>query len=411
MLFRLTLPVLVLALQAYLLRRFWKWSGARSGIARRLRVPVLAAFVIFNAALVVVAILRMRGATFPDWVVYSAVYPFYLWHSATFVVAFTLLAVALLKLPFRGLWAGLKRVPAINGGVTSWKARPAVQRFDRSRRVFLRRSVYGLTAASFGGTAYGMIVEKHGCEVTESTMLVPGLPPAFSGYSIGLVTDIHSSMYMRKRDMQEYVRMLNDMDADLIVVGGDLVNALPEEVLPFADAFSGLRSRDGAFGVLGNHDFYSRDPEGVMQTATEAGVRILRDDSVMIRRGDAAIRLLGIDDVGNEAAALRRLDKALARTPGDAPSILMCHRPYYLEQAASRGIEVMLSGHTHGGQIVFGKFADTTFTPAALASPYVAGWYREGKTQLYVSRGIGTVGIPVRLNCPPELTRIVLRPA
>ena len=89
----------------------------------------------------------------------------------------------------------------------------------------------------------------------------------------------------------------------------------------------------------------------------------------------------------------------------------MCHRPYYLEEAASRKIDVVLSGHTHGGQIVLGRFAGMTITPAALSSPYIWGLYRKAATQMYVSRGIGTVAVPVHLNCPPELTRIILKRA
>jgi len=406
------IPTLVLiALQAYLLRRFWKWSHGRTAWVARVRIPVVVLFGFFNAALLAVAVLQLRGTAFPDWFVYSAIYPFYWWHAASFVVAFALLVASLLKLPFRALWGGLKRIPATKAGVASLTAHPSVQRFDQSRRVFLRRSVYGLTAVSFGGMAYGMVVGKHECEVTASTIRVPGLPPEFSGYSIGLVSDVHSSMYMRKKEMLEYVRMLNAMDVDMIVVAGDIVNALPEEVFPYAEAFCGLRARDGAFGVLGNHDFYSREPDQVAEISTQAGVRILRDEGVLIRRGGSSLRLLGIDDAGSAPAALRRLDTALARVTGPGPTILMCHRPYFLKELSGRGIDVVLSGHTHGGQIVFGTFADTTFTPAAIASPYVWGPYREGNTRMYVSRGIGTVGIPVRLNCPPELTRIVLQPA
>jgi len=411
MLFRFILPAILIAIQAYLLRRFWKWSATHSGFFARMRAPVVVAFIVFNAALLVVAIFRLRGLQLPDWFLYSAVYPFFWWHSATFILGLILLVVALVKLPFRGVWAALRRIPATRTGLADFTSRPSLQRFDQSRRTFLRRSVYGLTAASFGGTAYGMIVETHGCEINEKTLFVPGLPPEFSGYSIGLVTDIHSSVYMRKKDMDQYVRMLNDMGSDLILVGGDIVNGSGDEILPFADAFSGLRAKDGVFGVLGNHDFYSREPDRITEVSNQAGVKILRDEGRLIRRGDSSIRLLGIDDVGNAPATGRRIETALAGLPSGGPTILMNHRPYFLEEAAKRGIDVMLSGHTHGGQVVFGRFAGTSLTPAAFASPYVWGTYRQGKTQLYVSRGIGTVGIPVRINCPPELTRIELKPA
>lgn len=408
--FRIILPSLLLALQAYLLVRFWRWSKQHAA-GRRFRLPVVLAFLLFNGGLVALMLTRLRTIVFPDWFIYTGVYPFFVWHSATFLIGLFLASVALLKLPFRGIWEGLKRLPATRPAIETLKARPAVQRFDASRRTFLRRGVYGLTAASFGGTAYGMLVEKSSCDINEAVFAIPGLPQEFSGYTIGLVTDVHSSLYMREKEMTSYTRLLNDLGADMIVMGGDLVNGRPEEILPFASAFSGLRAPDGVFGVLGNHDFYSGDPDRIAEVATEAGVRILRNQGVVLRRGDAAVTLLGVDDTGRADAAAAALDRALASVRVEGPSILVNHRPYFLNVAARRNVDLMLSGHTHGGQVVFGSFADTVITPAALASPYVWGRYANGAAQMYVSRGIGTVGVPIRINCPPELTRIVLRPA
>lgn len=413
MITRLIFAAILLAFQGFLFRRYWKWSAPPNGLPHRTRMPVVALFIIFNAALVAVAFLRIRNLHFPEWFLLGGVYPFLVWHSATFLLGFTLFLAQLAQLPFKGAWAGLKKIRATAPHVQAISAHPGVQRFDASRRTFLRRGVYGLTAASFAGTTYGMFVERGECDITEAILRVPGLPGEFSGYSIGLVTDVHSSIYMGEAEMASYVRLLNGMGADMILVGGDIVNGQGDEIEPFAEAFSGLRAPDGVFGVLGNHDFYSREPDRITETATAAGVRILRDASQTITRGGAALRLYGIDDVGNPAAATARIQKVLAADNASAagPRILLCHRPYFLPQASAAGMDVMLSGHTHGGQVVFGRLGETAFTPAALASPYLAGVYREGPTQMYVSRGIGTVGIPVRINCPPELTRIVLKPA
>jgi predicted MPP superfamily phosphohydrolase len=184
-----------------------------------------------------------------------------------------------------------------------------------------------------------------------------------------------------------------------------------DEIDPFAEAFSALRAPDGIYGVLGNHDFYTREPDRVAHTATEGGVHILRDESRIIRRGGSSLTLLGIDDTGSGSMATQRIRRAAADAAPSGPRILLCHRPYFFPEAATEGIDLMLSGHTHGGQVVLGEVAGIAFTPAALASPYLAGAYREGSAQMYVSRGIGTVGVPLRINCPPELTRIVLKPA
>lgn len=408
--FRIIIAAIVLPLQAFLFLRFWTWLRGQTGLARHARLPGVAAFLVFNAILVYFALNGFNSTRVSTGVRTFIVYPFLFWHFWTFVVALPLLIGALLKLPFKGVRAGLRAIPAFRPRVEAISSHPTVQRFDASRRTFLRRGAYALTAASFGGTAYGMLVERTKHQVSETIIRIPGLPPAFSGYSIGLVTDVHSSMYMTAADMRRYVRVLNGMGSDIILVGGDLVNGSGDEVLPFAEAFSALRAPDGVYGVLGNHDFYTREADRVAHVAGEAGVRILRDESMVIHRHGAALTFLGIDDTGTGSVAMQRVQRAVNGTPA-GPRILLCHRPYFFEAFADGGIDLTLSGHTHGGQVVLGEFAGMTFTPAALASPYLAGLYHSGTSQMYVSRGIGTVGVPVRLNCPPELTRIVLKPA
>jgi len=256
-----------------------------------------------------------------------------------------------------------------------------------------------------------MIVGRNSCDVNEQEIRIPGLPPAFNGFSIGLVTDIHSSIYMTKEEMDEYVRRLNDLGTDVIAVGGDIVNSSVDEVYPFAEAFSKLKAPMGIFGVLGNHDFYSGKVETVARMANEAGVQMLRDEGVILRKNGTALHIVGIDDVASPVLATTKLKKAIGNVPKNTTRVLLNHRPYFFKHAASQNVDLMLSGHTHGGQLVFGRFGNTLFTPAALASTYVAGHYQQGTAQMYVSRGIGTVAVPVRINCPPELTRIVLRPA
>jgi predicted MPP superfamily phosphohydrolase len=408
---RLLIAAILIPLQVFLFRRFWKWSNTQQGFPRWLRIPGAVAFALFNASLLVISFTGFRGMHPSGTALYMTVYPFLLWHFSTFIIGLLLLVTLALKLPLKGIWAGVLRIPALRPRAHAISSHPSVQRFDATRRTFLRRGMYGLTAASFGGTAYGMLIERSECELEEMTALIPGLPPAFSGYAIGLVTDVHSSLYMSATDMRRYVKILNGMGCDMILVGGDLVNGSGDEIDPFADAFSALRAPDGIYGVLGNHDFYSREPERVASTATEAGVTILRDQARVLRRGGETLTLLGIDDTGTGSGATQRIRRAARAAGTSGPQILLCHRPYFFPEAAAEGIDLMLSGHTHGGQVVLGQVAGMAFTPAALASPYLAGFYREGRSQMYVSRGIGTVGVPVRINCPPELTRIVLKPA
>jgi uncharacterized protein len=408
---RLILAAVLLLPQAYLFLRFRRWINTREQKVRTLRVPVYLLFAFSNLLMIGVIATQPRPTNLSAWAIYTIVYPFLLWHSATFIIALVLLAGALLKLPFKLIWRGLSKIRAMRPRIQSIREHPRTQAFDASRRVFLRRSVYGLTAASFGGTAYGMLIGRNACEMNEREIRIAGLPPQFSGFTIGLVTDVHSSLYMQKRDMDEYVLRMNDLGADIVVVAGDLVNGNVDEVHPFAEAFSRLKAPMGVFGVLGNHDYYTRQPDKIARVATDAGVKMLRNQSLVLKKDGSGIIIAGMDDAGSSQVAAQKMDAALKNDSGPLPTILVSHRPYFLEEAAERNVGLVLSGHTHGGQVVFGRLGGTTMTPAALYSPYVWGLYRKKQTQMYVSRGIGTVGVPIRINCPPELTRIVLRPA
>jgi uncharacterized protein len=198
------------------------------------------------------------------------------------------------------------------------------------------------------------------------------------------------------------------LNADLIVVPGDFVTSNFGEVFPFAEAFNILRAPYGVYGVLGNHDFYS-GADAVAKEVDNCGIRLLRNDKLVIEKDGGKFYLIGVDDVGVNNRAPIKLDEAIGSAPLDIPRILLCHRPYYLNAARDKNIDLVLSGHTHGGQVVLGRFGDMVIAPSRLASKYVWGKYREGNTHMYVSRGIGTVGLPIRINCPPEITKITLR--
>jgi uncharacterized protein len=335
--------------------------------------------------------------------------PFYIWAGATIGLGLAILAGIIIASPLRLAAFLLGRLPWTAPGFRRMKENPAVVRFDETRRAFLLRGMEGLTAVSFAGATYGVFAGRSGYELTEASIPVRGLPPPLDGFTIGLVSDVHSSSFMTKKQMDGYCAALMSLGTDLIVVPGDFVNSQTEEVYPFAESFSVLHAPCGVYGVLGNHDFYAPDPDRVAREVDACGVRLLRNDSVIIGKNGARFALLGIDDVGRSDRATSHMQSASRGVPDALPRVLLCHRPYFLEEAASMGMDLVLSGHTHGGQIVLGRIGPVVLTPAAIASPYIWGKYSRGRTQMYVSRGIGTVGLPMRINCPPEVTRITLR--
>ncbi len=249
---------------------------------------------------------------------------------------------------------------------------------------------------------------------------VPGLSEAFKGTTIAMIADVHSSVFMTREDMEAYKAHLMGLKTDMIFIVGDFVNSKVAEVYPLAEAFSGISAPYGVYGVTGNHDYYSRDIETIATEISQAGIRLLRDENLAIEKGGEKLWLMGIDDdhlydVNSylETGRTERgsIENMLKGIPADAPRLFLCHKPYPFEEYSRLGMDVMFSGHTHGGQVVLAQLDNVNLSFASLASRYIAGLYRSRtsrRSQLYVTRGIGTVGIPLRLNCPPEITHITL---
>jgi hypothetical protein len=409
--FRLIILLIVLGLQFLVYSRARRWARTRFPGSARAQTVLTALFGLLGLVLVLALFLGSVASLLPRWIPALLARPFYIWEGATIALGLAILAGIIIAFPFRLAGALLSRLPPTAPGFRRMTGLPAVIRFDASRREFLVRGMEGLTAVSFGAATYGVFAGRSGYEFTETSIPVRDLPVPLDGFTIGLVSDVHSSSFMTKKQMDEYCRALMSLGTDLIAVPGDFVNSQTEEVYPFAESFSALRAPCGVYGVMGNHDFFAPDPDRVAREVDGCGVRLLRNDSVIIAKNGARFALMGIDDVGRSDRATSHMRSAARGVPGGLPRVLLCHRPYFLEEAASMGMDLVLSGHTHGGQIVLGHLGPFVLTPAAIASPYIWGNYSRGHTQMYVSRGIGTVGLPMRLNCPPELTRITLRRA
>jgi predicted MPP superfamily phosphohydrolase len=410
LMFRILIPTLLLVIQFVLYARARNWLQAKYPARQNLRRALAGVFILMNVVLLYVAIARPRASEIDPLVLHVIAYPFFLWHGATLFIGVLVLLSMLVKAPFQILFALLKRIKPAQKKIVALQAQPAYQSFDASRRTFLRRGMYGLTAASFGASAYGMFIEKSQHEVTNVLCPIRNLPQQLHGFTIAFISDIHSSINMMKDEMIKYVNIVNSLQCDMILVTGDFVNSQTDEVYPFAEAFSSLSAPHGVYGVMGNHDFFAPQPETVAKEVDACGVKLLRNDNVLISKNGGSFYLIGIDDVGRTERAAEKLEIAARNTLMKIPKLAMIHRPYFLQQAADANIDLVLSGHTHGGQVVFARFGNATIAPASLASRYVWGNYKIGNTQMYVNRGIGTVGLPIRLNCPPEITKVTLMP-
>jgi predicted MPP superfamily phosphohydrolase len=268
-----------------------------------------------------------------------------------------------------------------------------------SRRAVLRLAT-GVAAGLFvGEAAYGSFYERHHLGVTRRDVPVADLPDALDGLRVGLITDTHYSAFTSLASIAQAVSLLNAEHPDLIVLGGDYVTHRDRRyIADAAKPFARLRAPHGLFGVLGNHD----DAVQVPRALRKAGVAVLNDARTRLDVRGETIDLIGLNYWTRTQPEVARVAR------GRAPfSILLAHDPRRLHEAASLQLPVVLSGHTHGGQIalpIVGPIAANKF-------PVAEGLGREGRTALFVSRGVGTVLVPCRLACPPEVAVVTLRQA
>ncbi|MCP3136325.1 metallophosphoesterase [Pyxidicoccus xibeiensis] len=237
------------------------------------------------------------------------------------------------------------------------------------------------------------------------TVRVEGLPPELDGYRIGQLSDVHCGPHVPEARVASWVSRLNGLDLDLVTVTGDLITHGSSHVDAVARALGGLRAKDGAFACMGNHDYFT-DGEHFVRELQRHGLQVLRNRGVVVERGGARLYVAGVDDTWTSRHDLGR---ALAARPEGAPTVLLAHDPDLFPQAQARGVELTLSGHTHGGQLAVPGVRRLSL--ARFITRWTAGLYRQGRSWLYVNRGAGTTGPPVRLGAPPELAVITLRRA
>jgi len=279
-----------------------------------------------------------------------------------------------------------------------------------SRRQFLARATYAYGAIGVGFSAYGIWSAERLPSITRRTLVFPDLPPALNGLRIAHLSDVHAGIHMSEEKMREIVKQTNALGADLIVQTGDMIDISQSFIPDYVRAFRDLQAPLGVVTVLGNHDRYTGQ-DAVIRGVKDAGQVFVKNGVHVIERGGAALALVGIDDPRNWRADDPQdedLDQALRLTPPakDAFRILLAHRPGAFDGAAPRAIPLTLAGHIHGGQFYLPVVG---WSPGRLITKYVMGHFQNGSSQLYVSRGIGVVGVPLRVFVPPEIGLFELR--
>ncbi len=313
-----------------------------------------------------------------------------------------------------------------------------------SRRYFFKTATALAGAGPFLTAVYGFAAERLDYQVRHVDIPMPNLPAGLEGMKIVQLSDIHLSSYMPRLQVRRAVNMANDLGADLALVTGDFITGAGDPIADCIDEVRGLRAPLGVWGCNGNHEIYARAEDAAQYLFAQAGMKLLRSENAQLTFNGASFNLIGVDyqrertNGGRRVQLLQHVEPLVRR---DMPNLLMSHNPNAFNRAAELGIELTLAGHTHGGQIQV-EILDHRLSPARFITDYVAGLYHRpmfapapneraaslnsafetnhgslfpGRSSalasIYVNRGLGTVGAPVRLGVPPEITLLTLRRA
>ncbi|MFC4858721.1 metallophosphoesterase [Actinophytocola glycyrrhizae] len=414
--FGVMLSALVALMHWYIWKRLVK-DTMRRGRARR----VLTVLVVVLAMLVFATLTlpRLIGVAASGWFAW----PGYIWFGLVVYLFLTLLVLELPRLALRpwtrrtpleatatapvppGASPPAETTPAAESPQPAEAAAPARSAGQGvSRRLFLARST-GLVAstAAVSLTGVGMANALGPPDLLRVPVRLPNLDPAFDGFRIAVVSDIHLGPLSGRAHSERIVRMINETSPDMVAIVGDLADGSVDELGPAAEPLRDLVSREGTFFVTGNHEYFE-EPFVWLRELDRLGLHSLRNENTVIRRGGAAFDLAGVNDIsGRLVDDGPDFDKALAGRDSSRPTVLLAHQPVQVSEAAKRGVALQLSGHTHGGQLwPFHYIVDAQ-------QGAVAGLSTVDGTQLYVTRGAGFWGPPVRVGAPPDITVLSLR--
>lgn len=375
----------------------------RERLSPSARRPLAVIFIVFNIPWGIVAVRMFSGSL---WGISRTLYiaPWIAWQFLGWIFCGLVCVYLLGKAVW---WLGGWAVRKMRRSPTT---EPLNRPTDLSRRQFLIRATYAYGAVGVALSGYGIWNAERLPVITRRTLLFPDLPPGLNGIRIAHLSDVHAGVHMSEDKMREIVAQTNALGADLILQTGDMIDISQSFIPDYVRAFRDLHAPLGVVTVLGNHDRYTGQ-DAVIKGVRDAGQVFVKNGVHVIERGGAALALVGIDDPRNWRADDPQdddIDAALRLTPPakDAFRILLAHRPGAFDGAAPRAVPLTLAGHIHGGQFYLPVIG---WSPGRLITKYVMGHFTQGNSQLYVSRGIGVVGVPLRVFVPPEIALFELR--
>ena len=417
--------------QRYWFVRGWRFAGRiqERGLRKAARGALLGVVAGVAVVALVAVVRNTRGmVSRGSW--WSAFFGFWLSSS--------ILSYMLIKMIGGGdwLWRRVRSAFAATPALPQSAARS--QSIDHSRRHFVHAAGFLAGAVPFVSFAYGFVSERFRFETRQVEVPIANLPPELDGLRITQLSDIHIGSYMPVAQVRRAVSMANELCGDLTVVTGDFLTVANDPLEDCIAELSRLRSPLGVWGCNGNHEIYAGAEAESAALFQRFGMRLLRHENAELHWQGRAFNLIGVDYQRQPRGETYRppmMPEVERLVRSDVPNILLSHNPNTFRRAAELGIELSLAGHTHGGQVRV-EILNHSWNPAEFLTPYVAGLYRRplhssalldgdeiaalprapkvvspASSIIYVNRGLGTIGAPVRLGVPPEITLMTLRRA
>jgi uncharacterized protein len=277
---------------------------------------------------------------------------------------------------------------------------------DRTRRLVLRTAANAAIAAPAVVLGYGTFVERTDLRVREVDIPLAGLPPDLDGLRILQISDIHRGAFLSDRELGKVVDAALGLHPHLAVITGDLISTWGDPLDSCLAQLRRLKADAGILACMGNHERFAEAENHAERAGARAGIRFLRSTSQSLRFGAATLNVAGVDYQA-KSEWKRYLRGAERLIVPHACNVLLSHNPDVFPVAARQGYNLLLAGHTHGGQVQVEIF-DAAINPARFFTPYVYGVYRAGAAAAYVTRGVGTIGLPTRVGAPPEISLVRL---
>lgn len=278
---------------------------------------------------------------------------------------------------------------------------------EPTRREALATLAKTSLAVPFAFSGYGTFIARAAFEVRENEISFRNLPPDLDGLRIAQVTDIHAGPHLSSKQMRRIVEMANETKPQLAFITGDLVTKLGDPLEGCIDIFSKLKADSGIWGCMGNHEHFCESEDYVVDYGRKRGMEFMRQTTADLRFGQARLNLVGVD---YQRKSRPYLEAAEQWVDPAAFNLLLSHNPDVFPTAAELGYDLTVSGHTHGGQVTI-EIVEQHVNAGRFYTPYVAGAYNIDDKSLYVSRGVGTVNLPMRIGALPEITLLTLRRA